>query len=58
MKTIYVYQNDLLGDNEDKFDDLSLVDEITCDTDEDCDKEFDEKYDSNDYCYSYTKHAE
>lgn len=54
MLTIYVYKNELLGDNSDQFNDKSLVDTITCETEDECDKKFEDMYGSNDYSYSYT----
>lgn len=57
MKTIYVYKNELLGDNGDQFNDQSLIDEIEGETDDECDKKFNDEYGINDYSYSYSKHA-
>lgn len=56
MLTIYVYKNELIGDKGDQFNDESLVDTITCETEDECNKKFEDMYGSNDYSYSYTKH--
>lgn len=57
MTTLYVYDNELLGDNGADFDDTSCVDSITCDTGEECFAKFEADYGSNDYSASVTKHA-
>lgn len=57
MSKLYVYQNDLLGDNGDEFNDTSLVDTIRCDTEAECLAKFEADYGSNDYTGSFVKHA-
>lgn len=56
MLTIYIYANELLGDNGDQFNDESFVDTITCESEDECNKNFEDMYGSNDYSYSYTRH--
>ena len=56
MKTLYVYNNELLGDSGDDFDDTSCVDAINGDTEEACLAKFDADYGSNDYTASFTRH--
>ena len=56
MTTLYVYENELLGDEGDDFSDTSCVDSITCDTDYECLAKFEEDYGSNEYTASFTKH--
>lgn len=56
MKTIYVYSNELLGDNGADFNDESCVDIISCDTEMQCVEKFNADYCSNDYSYSFARH--
>lgn len=56
MSTLYVFDNELLGDYGDKFD-AALIDTIICDTDIDCLKKFLADYNSNDYSCSFTTPA-
>lgn len=56
MLTIYIYSNELLGERGDQFNDNSLVGTITGETNNECDKEFEQEYGSNDYSYSFTAH--
>ena len=53
---IYVYKNELLGENGDEFNDQSLIDVIECESMEECENKFNEKYDINDFCYSFCGH--
>ncbi len=52
MKTIYVFDNAMLGDSGDNFA-AALIDQHEG-TQEDCLAWFDEKYGSNDYTASFT----
>lgn len=53
---IYVYKNELLGENGDEFNDQSLIDVIECESTEECENKFNEKYGINDFCYSFCGH--
>jgi hypothetical protein len=56
MTTIYVYDNELLGDNGNQFAN-ALIDEYTADTDAACLAWADAKYGTNDYSTSFTAPA-
>ena len=56
MKTLYVYDNMLLGENGTDFNDESCVDSINCDTVEECLAKFATDYSTNDYTASFRRH--
>lgn len=56
MKTIYVFDNEKLGDNGDNFSE-ALIAEHSADTDAECLAWLDEQYGSNDYTASFTAPA-
>ena len=57
MKTLYVYDNELLGDNGTDFNDTSCVMSFNSDSEEECIARFEADYDSDDYTTSFTRHA-
>ena len=57
MKTLYVYDNELLGENGTDFNDTSCVMSYIYDSEEECLANFEEEYDSDDYTASFTRHA-
>lgn len=56
MSQLYVYDNELLGDDGTQFNDTSCVDCINRSTEEECLAEFNAAYDSNSFTSSFTKH--
>lgn len=54
MKTIYVFDNELLGDNGDDFD-AAFIEQHQGTTDEECIAWADNKYGTNDCTFSFTK---
>ena len=57
MTKLYVYDNELLGDNGDDFSDSSCVDEINKPTAEECLEYAQANYDQNSYTWSFSRHA-
>ena len=50
---LYIYDNELLGDDGTEFNDNSCVDCINCDTADECLAKFEADYGSNDYTASF-----